>query len=178
MEANKAHSLLDQFNDTIDTWISSLDKYTLEMLQQKPHPDTWSLGQVYVHIMDDTAYFVEQAGIALSNNNENSEKEMHADAKAIFRNKGFPDAMLNGPATNTSVRQPESKEELLQGLLSIKASVTQPGFADNLSRSKGKTTHPGLHFFSAAEWLQFAEMHMRHHFRQKKRIDEALFAGQ
>ena len=39
---------------------------------------------------------------------------------------------------------------------------------------KGKTKHPGLGYFSAEEWLQFAEMHFRHHLRQKKRIDEFL----
>ncbi|HEV9036934.1 MAG TPA: hypothetical protein VGQ51_09945 [Puia sp.] len=38
----------------------------------------------------------------------------------------------------------------------------------------GKTRHPGLHYFNSLEWLQFAEMHMRHHFRQKKRIDACL----
>jgi hypothetical protein len=45
----------------------------------------------------------------------------------------------------------------------------------NLDNATGKTRHPGLLYFSALEWLRFAEMHMRHHFRQKKRIDEALF---
>lgn len=39
---------------------------------------------------------------------------------------------------------------------------------------KGKTKHPGLDYFSAIEWLQFAEMHLRHHLRQKKRIDHFL----
>jgi hypothetical protein len=34
-----------------------------------------------------------------------------------------------------------------------------------------------LLFFNAPEWLQFAEMHMRHHFRQKMRIDDRLFSN-
>jgi hypothetical protein len=38
----------------------------------------------------------------------------------------------------------------------------------------GKTKHPGLGYFSAHEWLQFADMHFRHHLRQKKRIDDFL----
>jgi hypothetical protein len=45
----------------------------------------------------------------------------------------------------------------------------------DFTSSKGKTRHPGLLFFSALEWLRFTEMHMRHHFRQKKRIDHKLF---
>jgi hypothetical protein len=34
---------------------------------------------------------------------------------------------------------------------------------------KGKIKHPGFDYFSASEWLQFAEMHMRHHLKQKER---------
>jgi len=40
------------------------------------------------------------------------------------------------------------------------------------SNHKGKTKHPGLNYFSADEWFRFAEMHFRHHERQKKRIDD------
>ena len=42
------------------------------------------------------------------------------------------------------------------------------------SKSKGKTKHPGLNYFNANEWLQFAEMHLRHHLKQEKRIEEFL----
>ena len=38
----------------------------------------------------------------------------------------------------------------------------------------GKAKHPGLNYLNASEWLQFADMHMRHHLRQKKRIDDFL----
>jgi hypothetical protein len=41
--------------------------------------------------------------------------------------------------------------------------------------STGKTKHPGLGYFDAREWLGFAEMHMRHHIRQKERIEQCLF---
>ena len=40
----------------------------------------------------------------------------------------------------------------------------------------GKTKHPGLGYFDAREWLGFAEMHMRHHLRQKERIEKCLFS--
>ena len=32
-----------------------------------------------------------------------------------------------------------------------------------LQKRIGKTKHPGLNYFTAKEWLQFAEMHLRHH---------------
>jgi len=175
METPKATTLIQQFNATIEKWIRCLDDYTLEMLHQKPQPGSWSVGQIYVHITDDTRYFVEQMRAALSDR-DNSEKEMHRDAKAIFENNGFPDALVTGPATDASVSQPQSKEELLQRLISIKEDVNQLYISSGIEGSGGKSRHPGLLYFSAPEWLQFAEMHMRHHFRQKKRIDDRLFS--
>lgn len=99
---------------------------------------------------------------------------MHEDARMMFRNNEFPDKLLEGPSTNSEVRQPQSKEELLQNLVSIKDEVNRLSVAFDFSTAIGKTMHPGFFFFNASEWLQFAEMHMRHHFRQKKRIDAHL----
>lgn len=177
MEPNKAHIILDRFNETIDNWIDSLDNYTLEMLCRQPETGSWSLGQVYVHIIDDTTWFAEQVRACLLTN-ANREKEMHENARTMFRNNEFPDIQLTGPSTGVIMRQPETKEELRRELTSIKDKVNQLYFASDPSESTGKTQHPGLQFFNAVEWLQFAEMHMRHHLRQKKRIDDKLFLDQ
>ena len=177
MEPNKAHIILDRFNETIEKWIGALDNYTLEMLCRQPRAGSWSLGQVYIHIIEDTTWFVEQVRICLLTD-ANSEKEMHEHAKAMFRINEFPDMQLTGPSTGVSMRQPETREELLEGLTSIKDKVNQLYFASDPSASTGKTQHPGFQFFNALEWLQFAEMHMRHHLRQKKRIDDKLFSDQ
>ncbi|MEO5600454.1 MAG: DinB family protein, partial [Cyclobacteriaceae bacterium] len=82
-----------------------------------------------------------------------------------------------GAATNSSIRQPQSKYGLLQSLVLIKDEVNELFFTFDFQKLPGKTEHPGLRFFNALEWLQFAEMHMRDHFRQKKRIDDKLFFG-
>lgn len=174
METSKADMLLQQFNETIEQWIGYLDHYSLDMLRQQPDAQSWSLGQVYVHIIDDTRYYIEQMKAALLTD-ANGDKEMHAFARTIFDNNGFPDALLQGPSTNAAMRQPESKDELLQHLVSIKQEVNTLCTRFHIATSTGKSAHPGFYFFSAQEWLQFAEMHMRHHFRQKKRIDDKLF---
>src|SRR5690242_17589059 len=113
METNKAGILIQRFNDTIDQWIVALDNYTLEMLRQKPRSGSWSIGQVYVHIANDTRYFIDQMAMALSST-ANSEEDMHADGKALFKDNGFPDMLITGPATDDTVPQPQSKEELKQ----------------------------------------------------------------
>lgn len=166
---------LTQFNATIGKWIGYLDNYSLETLCRRPQTGAWSLGQVYVHIIEDTWFFVEQIKACLQLNDANSEKEMHKNAKAMFEKNAFPDMALENPNNDPDLRQPQSKDELLQGLIAIKQEVNQLAASAVFQHSTGKTQHPGLLFFNATEWLQFAEMHMRHHLRQKKRIDDILF---
>ena len=173
MGTPKETILLNAFNETIQNWIDFLDDYTLEMLYQKPDDKSWSLGQVYTHIIDDTAWFVEQMAAAMQTNAD-SEKEMHKNARIMLQNNSFPDMIIEGPATNTDIRQPESKGEIRQKLLAIKAEVNALYASFDPSQATGKTRHPGLLYFNTLDWLQFAEMHLRHHFRQKKRIDEKL----
>jgi len=174
METNRAAILLQAFNQTIQKWIDFLDDYTLEMLGKKPDDNSWSLGQVYTHITDDTAWFVEQMATAMQTNAD-SDKEMHEHARNMLQNNSFPDVMIEGPATGIFIKQPGSNDEMRQKLLAIKGEVNELYGSFDPSKAIGKTRHPGLLYFNTLDWLQFAEMHLRHHLRQKKRIDEQLF---
>lgn len=169
MQTNRVTVLIQQFNETLDKWIGYLDSYDLEMLSRQPMPGSWSLGQVYVHIIGETKHFIGQMKLTLLNTS-NADGEMHHDAKKMFADNSFPDMQLHAP-TNAHTPQPGSKAELLDGLLSIQKEVSQlyKDFDDH--KPGGKSEHPGLWFFSSLDWLQFAEMHMRHHLRQKERID-------
>jgi len=163
---------LKQFEKTIQLWIDNLDAYNIAVLLQKPADNSWSMGQVYMHIIDDTNYFAGQIKLALESD-ENADKLMHKDAAAIFGNDGFPDIKIVN-TTADQPPQPSSTEAVRNGLNTIKQEITAVCTNHNLDTARGKTRHPGLLYFSALEWLRFAEMHMRHHLRQKKRIDEAL----
>jgi len=76
METNRKVILLNAFNETIQKWIEFLDDYSLEMLYQKPSGNSWSLGQVYTHITDDTAWFAEQMAAAMQTKAD-SDREIH-----------------------------------------------------------------------------------------------------
>lgn len=59
-------------------------------------------------------------------------------------------------------------------LTNLKDEINKVEILISKSSFKGKTKHPGLGYFNASEWLRFAEMHFRHHLKQKKRIDDFL----
>ena len=171
-----APRLLQRFNDTIGQWIGFLDDYTLETLRRPPGNDSWSLGQVYTHIIDDTRWVVGQMRQTMDSDAD-FDKEPHENARSMLRNNDFPDTMIKGPSTGKPIAQPTDKAQLSRELNKIRKAVNDLYARANLAAAIGKSRHPGLGYFDSLEWLQFAEMHMRHHFRQKKRIDEQLTAG-
>jgi hypothetical protein len=125
-----------------------------------------------MHLVNDTNWFIEQIKICVSNN-DNVEETMLPFAKAMFLNNSFPDEKLANPA-NANMPQPASKENLRQLFNKLKNDMNTVATQIENSKSTGKTKHPGLLYFNANEWLQFSEMHLRHHLKQKTRIENIL----
>ena len=163
--------LIENFNRTIDIWIKALEGYDYDQLTTRPSPTSWSIGQVYMHLLDDTSYYIEQIKVCVTNNDHANEHPSPA-GKIMLLNNDFPDEILEGAPSNAYMPQPESKEQLMADMLNLKTTMNNAATLISESPFHGKTQHPGLDYFSANEWLQFADMHLRHHLRQKKRIDE------
>jgi hypothetical protein len=174
MEARTQTALVQSFNTTIQQWRDFLDDYSFEMLVKQPQDGSWSVGQVYVHIVGVTNTCAGRIKEALASD-ANSDQQMTERAQAMMEKNEFPDIRMKGPAENALTGQPRSKEEIMNGLTDVRKTINQLVENHDLSGSIGKVAHPGLQYFTAMEWLSFAEMHLRHHFRQKRRIDAQLF---
>ena len=169
----KSKKIIDDFNHTIGIWIKELERYEFVHLCSKPSPHSWSLGQVYVHLIYDTKYYIEQIKTCVTTN-DNATEEPSPDGKTMLSNNDFPDEALEGAPSNAHIPQPENKEQLLEELTNIQKEINDLAIKIAESSFHGKTKHPGLNYFGAMDWLQFADMHFRHHLRQKKRIDNYL----
>jgi hypothetical protein len=164
---------IENFNRTIDIWIKALEGYGYDQLTARPSPASWSIGQVYMHLLEDTSYYIEQILVCVTNIDHASDQATSA-GKIMLLNNDFPDELLEGSPANAYMPQPEGEEQLMKDLLNLKAEMNNAAVLISQSKVQGKARHPGLGYFSANEWLQFAEMHLRHHLRQKKRIDTFL----
>ena len=164
---------MKDFNNTIESWIKEIDKYDFLQLSDKPSPGSWSLGQVCMHLLQDTNFYIEQIHACITTN-DHAHEEATEDGKTMLANNDFPDAIIEGAPSNAHVPQPESKEWLMARLVDVRDEMKTLRKTIQETMYIGKTKHPGLGYFSAAEWFQFAGMHFRHHLRQKKRIDEFL----
>jgi len=167
---------LEDFNQTIDSWVTALNEYGYLQLHAKPLPASWSVGQVYTHLIEETKFYFDQIEICVITN-DHSEKNPTGEGETMLRNNSFPDQMLDGGPANARIQQPVSKGELMISLKNLKDEMNRMAALIATTEFKGKTRHPGLGYFSAAQWFQFAEMHFRHHLRQKERIDDFLRAN-
>jgi len=161
----------DSFIKTIDFWLDELDRYDFAQVLRQPQPDKWSMGQVYMHLISATGFFLSQVQTCLQTD-DNAQEEMTSQAKAMFGNDQFPDKMLEGPPSNAATPQPVSKQEIIAGFEELKTKINALNKSER--PNNGKTKHPGHQYFNADEWLQYAHMHFRHHERQKGRIQVFL----
>jgi len=166
--------LPDDFNTTIDQWIAALRFYSLDNLLAKPAEQSWSMGQLYNHLLNETNYFVLQmAECAASDAYAN--EQMSDEGKQMFDANRFPDQKIVGNLEAAGrVPQPKNITSLRNDMLDLRRRMNEQWKMIANSNSPGKTQHPGLGFFNAMQWFQFSDMHMRHHFRQKKRIEDWL----
>ncbi len=165
--------IINDFNASIDRWIGELEPKTFDQICAKPNPRSWSLGQTSMHLVETTHYFLQQAVVCAATNDSETEQKS-ATAANRFENNAFPNGVFAGPPSNDFTPQPESKEQLLQSLHTLKVYISTADGLISSSAYRGKTPHPTFGYFNASEWLHYAEMHFRHHFRQASRIKEFL----
>lgn len=164
---------IENIIQSIDYWINALKTYSIAQLATKPTAGSWSMGQLYVHLLQDTSYYLEQARICLTHNDHVNEQPSE-NAREMFINNAFPDIAIVGPPGNDNIPIPADRQQLLDDLYALRKEMELIVSAISVTSFNGKTRHPGLQYFSALEWLQFADMHFRHHLRQKQRIDTFL----
>lgn len=171
---NDDNLLNNSFLITINQWEAALEKYSQVQLLAKPTVNSWSVGQVYMHVIYASRYFIKQVSICTASDG-NTLKEASPAAKEIFANNSLPDKILEGPPDNARTPQPVDKTDIKLRLAALKTLISQ---ADGLMRSidacNGKTKHPGLGYFSAAQWMRFAHIHWRHHNMQISRVEAYL----
>ncbi|UUZ86949.1 DinB family protein [Paenibacillus sp. P26] len=147
-------------------------------LTRKPSETEWSLGQMYMHLAGAALFMQprnaeacrEQALVSAPAASGKTEA-----GQAVFEGGGFPPIRIQVPASKqTTPPQPESKEQIRQGLKQVVQRMRE--LEPTLDSIPGAYTveHPRLGGLNGKEWFVLVEMHYRHHLRQKERLDAFL----
>jgi len=182
---------LRTFEETVSGYIRELDGSSLDQLLWKPAEDEWSLGQMYMHLIRSAQLMqLRNAALCLEPGDslEISRVGKTKMGEDLFKVGSFPpDRIRVPPSPQYTPPQPESKEQLVDGLrdtvrrmVEIEPTiasefdpVTQVRMEPGKEIVRNTVLHPRFGGLNALEWFRLIEMHYRHHLHQKMRLDAA-----
>lgn len=172
VNTQEIQSTLEKFKVLCAHYIDGLEFITPDQLKQREDGE-WSLGQMYVHLIQSALHMHLRNADSCLTGTGSGEPSAGKTPRGItaFAQGEFPPVRIRVPdSPQYTPAQPESKEELAEGL-----SRVSRGMEDMAGRLPGSGStrviaHPGFGELNAAEWYRLVEMHYRHHLRQEERL--------
>lgn len=165
---------IDKFNDTLDHWTKALAGFKINQLLTKPMDGGWSMGQLYEHILEESNWYNEQIEVSLNDTGHKDEMISDVASELMIRGSFENKRIVGDPLISENVKQPKSIEDILLRLTQLKKDTNALWERIRNNKDLGKSKHPGIGFLNGIEWIRYSEMHMRHHFRQKYRLEQEL----
>ncbi|MBP1904744.1 hypothetical protein J2Z32_001368 [Paenibacillus turicensis] len=181
---------LDSLEETIKQYVAELERLSMNDLLYTTDEVDWSLGQMYMHLIQASQNMhmfnikqcltgMEPATISSATASTSKTEQ----GQAIFDQGGFAPIRIAVPASpQYTPKQPESKEQLLSGLLQVLEEMKQleprvnHTISDATETNEYKIAHPRFGYLDAKEWFLLIEMHFCHHLLQLARLKQKLGA--
>lgn len=169
---------LQAFETTVAVYLNELGHLELEELHIKPNEEEWSIGQMYMHLIQSAQYMhlrnVDQC-LAGNETAVESPGEKTERGKTVFELGSFPPVRIRIPASpQYTPQQPTSKEQLVEGLQGVVERMKRTEPVVRQADSSITIPHPGFGALNAKEWFLLVEMHYRHHLLQLDRLKKEL----
>ncbi|MDO3679382.1 DinB family protein [Paenibacillus ehimensis] len=174
----KTAEILQRFEEITEHYIQELEGFGMEQLKRQPGENEWSLGKMYQHLINAALYMQlanAERCLKPSGDDAVSAGEKTDVGKAVFEQGSLPPVRIQvPPSPQYTPQQPESKEQLVEGLKSVVHRMNE--IASKLENAPLHHTvaHPRFGGLNAEEWFRLVEMHYRHHLLQKDRLKQAL----
>ncbi|OCT11339.1 hypothetical protein A8709_06610 [Paenibacillus pectinilyticus] len=167
-----------RFEETATQYMHELDQFSLEQLRQKQSDNEWSIGQLIQHLISSALYMqlrnLEQC-LMPSQDPMAPRTEKTELGVAIFSQGSFPPIRVHvPPSPQYTPEQPESKEELIQGLHTVIQRMKDIEPTLEKASKQHIVSHPRFGGLCAEEWFLLVEMHYRHHLLQLNRLKQGL----
>ncbi|MFP7288252.1 DinB family protein [Shouchella clausii] len=165
-------STLESFKELCTHYIRGLESVTPDQLKLREDGE-WSLGQMYVHLIQSALYMhLRNADSCLTGPGSGEPSAGKTpQGETAFAQGAFPPVRIRVPdSPQYTPAQPESTEELAEGLSRVSRAMEDISSRLLESESSRVIAHPGFGELNAAEWYRLVEMHYRHHLRQEERL--------
>ncbi|HZG18264.1 MAG TPA: DinB family protein [Candidatus Bathyarchaeia archaeon] len=171
--------IVTHFEELANQYMQELEPWDMDQLIRKPSDEAWSLGQLYVHLIQSALYLHLPNAVACSSKAPGTTLggQKTERGAAAYTLGSFPPIKIHVPASEQyTPRQPESKEQLREGLEQVIGKMKELESDIREASADHTLPHPGLGHLNAVEWFSLVEMHYRHHLRQLASLKELLAA--
>ncbi|MBB3110080.1 hypothetical protein FHS18_002147 [Paenibacillus phyllosphaerae] len=166
--------ILKQFQCLSQHYMEEMKKYTWEDFNRKPSAASWSLGEMYTHVIE-TGYLQMKSLLACLEVPENHALKKTFAGKVVYFIGGIPPIKAKvPPSAEGTAYPPSSREELIKKMNVLEQQMEQALPIVMGASPDRKIEHPYFGYINAREWYYHILMHVKHHLRQKKRIDSFL----
>ncbi|MGQ8872579.1 DinB family protein [Paenibacillus sp. TSA_86.1] len=174
------NEILQSFETSVERYVAELNLLNMDELLRKENEEEWSIGQMYMHLIQ-SALFMQLRNIehCLAKNEQTVDLDAEKTelGSQIFEAEQFPPVRVKVPASSQyTPLQPESKEQLLEGLQQVvdRMRSTASVLALEEVGTGSKVLHPRLGALNAQEWYELIDMHYKHHSLQLDRLKMSL----
>ena len=167
--------------DVISVYITSLENYTDETFLMKKDENTWSIGQMYEHLLVSAQFFIYQTNNCLSEKKGQMGGDKTDIGENIYKYGGFPPIKIKIPEAyqNAEPLVPKTRTEyktfFVNLLLQMEKMLEILEKNNEQNNEKYKVKHAVCGFLDALEWYKMVCYHSEHHFIQKKDLE--MFIG-
>jgi hypothetical protein len=164
------------YQELIVDYQKALNQYSEADFQLKKAEEVWSLGQMYEHLYSSHSFFIYQVKNCLAQRKGQIGGEKTEIGENIYKYGTFPPIKVTIPE---KYRGPEpiakprtAYAEMLETMQTDFQALVEP-----LEQDSGayKTQHARFGMLNAVEWYKSAEMHLRHHLRQKQELEDFAY---
>ncbi|MDD9270534.1 DinB family protein [Paenibacillus sp. GCM10023248] len=165
--------MLKESSAIIEQYIRNLDNYSIEQLRFKSEENVWSLGQMYIHVIEVAKEYIGHMETCTKAAHEETAGKTEDGTKALAE-KEWPNIPVKLEEPPNATRNPESKEEIIAGLEQVREKLTYWAGRVDEANPACKVRHGWFGWLHAREWFEMVSMHSRHHLRQKAILDVKL----
>jgi hypothetical protein len=169
---------LQRFEETTNHYLQELNGFSMEQLKRQPSENEWSIGQMYQHLINTALYMhLRNVDHCMTQSEDSviSKGEKTEAGQAVFDQGGFPPVRIQvPPSPQYTPVQPESKDQLVQGLNVVMQKMKEIEPKIENAPLHNTVSHPRFGALNAKEWFMLIEMHYRHHLLQKERLKKEL----
>ncbi|BFT72720.1 DinB family protein [Paenibacillus sp. P36] len=157
----------------IQQYMENLDKYSIEQLRYKSEENVWSIGQMYIHVIEVAKEYIGHIETCTKATREEPEDKTGDGLKA-FAEKEWPNIRVKLDQPPNETRNPDTKDEIVAGLEQVLVMLANWTSRVEEANPACKVRHGWFGWLNARDWFEMVGMHSRHHLRQKEILDEKL----